>query len=216
MSNRVARGIAVLGVSALWACSKGNAKADSAALADSAARAAATAAAAAPAAPPLNDANIFALLDEANAADSTAGSIAATKGTAASAKSFGHDMMRDHHALRKGAQDLAKKLKVTPMPPTNDTLPAAAGHTKDNLTAMPKGPEWDMTYMNGEVAVHQSVLAMLQAAQSAATDTSLKAAITKAIPMIEAHLKKAQDVVAKLSATSASATPAMGDSGKKR
>src|SRR6195256_917492 len=46
------------------------------------------------------DANIFALLDEANAADSTAGAVAATKGTAAAVRSFGKDMMRDHHKLR--------------------------------------------------------------------------------------------------------------------
>src|SRR5438309_2123205 len=95
------RVIGVLGATALVAaCSKGDNKTDSTAAADSTARANAAApaatqpAAATPA--PLNDANIFALMDEANAADSTSGDMASKNGTAASVKSFGRDMMRDH------------------------------------------------------------------------------------------------------------------------
>ena len=80
MSIRVTHGIALLGACALWACSKKDNTADSIATADSVAKAAAAAAPPpAPTPPPLTDANILALLDEANAADSTAGSIAATK-----------------------------------------------------------------------------------------------------------------------------------------
>lgn len=203
MSIRVARGFAVLGLSALWACAKGNANADSMALADSAARSTATAAEPTP--PPLDDANILALLDEANAADSTTGHLASTKGTAASVKTFGRDMMRDHHALRKAGQDLAKKLNITPTPPANDTLPAAAQRVMDKLNQMPKGPEWDKAYISGEVSAHQAVLSLLQTAQGAATDTSLKSAIGKAIPTIEAHLKMAQSIESKLNSTTASA-----------
>jgi len=57
------------------------------------------------------------------------------------------------------------------------------------------------------------VLALLQTAQGAAQDTSLKALITKATPNIQAHLAKAQDIQGKLSAA-----PAAGaaDSGKKK
>src|SRR5437762_1959567 len=101
MSIRVTHGAALIAVCALWACSKGENKPDSAAMADSAAKAAAAAPPAAPAPPPLNDANIVALLDEVNAADSAWGTIPSTKGTNASVKEFGRDMMRDHHALRK-------------------------------------------------------------------------------------------------------------------
>jgi len=98
MSIRLARGIALVGASVLWAaCAKNEAKTDSAAAADSAAKAAAAAPAPAPAPPALNDANIAALLDEVNAADSAAGSLASTKGTNAQVKEFGRTMMRDHH-----------------------------------------------------------------------------------------------------------------------
>jgi putative membrane protein len=211
MSIRVIRGVAVFALCASWACAKKDTAADSAALADSAAKASAAAAPPpAPAPAPLTDAHIVALLDEANAGDSTMGALAATKGTAASVKGFGRDMARDHHALRKAGQDLAKKINVTPAPPANDTLPAAAQRAYDSLNGMAAGADWDKQYINGEVAVHQSVLSMLQAAQTAAGDTSLKALITKATPTIEAHLKKAQDIQSKLNSAPAA------DSSKKK
>ncbi len=212
MSIRVTHGIALLGACALWACSKSDNKADSIAAADSAAKAAAAAAPpAAPAPAPLTDANIAALLDEANAGDSAGGNIASTKGTNAQVKEFGRLMMHDHHALRKAGQDLAKKLNLTPAPPAGDTLPAAAQRMADKMNADPKGPAWDKSYIDNEVAVHQSVMSLLQTAQGAATDTSLKALITKAIPNIDAHLKKAQDIQSKLNSAP---TPAAPDSAK--
>jgi putative membrane protein len=212
MLTRATRGILLLGVCALGAaCSKGGSKMDSAAMADSAAKAAAAAAPPPPAAVVLTDANIFALLDEVNAADSAGGSVAATKGTAASVKEFGRTMMKDHHALRKGAQDLAKKLNITPAPPANDTLPASAKKMAESLNAQPKNGAWDKAYIDNEVAVHQAVLALLSAAQAAAQDTSLKAAIVKAQPLVQGHLTKAQDIQSKLGATAA----ARKDSAKK-
>ena len=213
MSIRLARGIALVGASVLWAArAKNESKTDSAAAADSAAKAAAAAPAPAPAPPALTDANIAALLDEANAADSSAGSIASTKGTNGQVKEFGRTMMRDHHTLRKAGQDLAKKLNLTPAPPANDTLPQAAQKNHDNLTAMAKGAAWDKAYIDNEVAYHQAVLALLQAAQAAAQDTSLKALIITATPNVQGHLTKAQDIQSKLNAV-----PAAGsDSGKKK
>lgn len=204
MLTRATRGISLLGVCALSAaCSKGGTKVDSAAIADSIAKAAAAATPPPPAAVVLTDANIFALLDEANAADSAGGSVASTKGTAASVKEFGRTMMKDHHALRKGAQDLAKKLNITAAAPANDTLPAAAQKMADNMNAAPKGAAWDKAYIDNEVAVHQAVLALLSAAQAAAQDTSLKAAIVKAQPLVQGHLTKAQAIQTKLGATAA-------------
>jgi putative membrane protein len=204
---RATRGISLLGVFALAAAyARGASKVDSAAAADSMAKAAAAAAPAPPAAAVLTDANIFALLDEANAADSVGGSLAATKGTAASVKEFGRTMMKDHHALRKGGQDLAKKLNITAAPPANDTLPAAAQRMADNLNAQPKGAAWDKAYIDNEVAVHQAVLALLTSAQAAAQDTSLKALIIKVQPLIQGHLAKAQDIQGKLGATASTGT----------
>jgi len=210
MTTRLTRVFIVFGACALWAgCSKDGSKADSAAAADSAAKSAA-AATPAPAAPaPLTDANIAAILDNANATDSANGNIASTKGTNSEVKAFGRDMMRDHHALRKAGQDLAKKLNLTPAMPAGDTSAAAATNWQNTLNTLGKGAAFDTAYINHEVAYHQAVLSTAQTAQTAAQDTSLKALIAKAIPNLEAHLKHAQEIQGKLSGGAA-------DSGKKK
>jgi len=196
--------VALTAAALVAACSKGENNADSARLADSAAAAAAAPAGSTTttAAPTLTDANIVAILDEANMADSASGSVAATKGTNAEVKSFGRDMMRDHHALRKMGQDLAKKLNVTPQPPANDSSEARDKAWVDSLQAMPKGTAFDKAYMDHEVGVHTQVLSTLHTAQNAAQNAELKDLITKAIPTIESHLKKAQDIQSKLQSAS--------------
>lgn len=211
MSIRLTRGIVVLGACTLWAaCSKAGNNADTTAAA--AAPADTTAATAATTPPPaqMTDTTILGVLDEANAADSSGGALAATKGTNAQVKSFGHRMERDHHKLRADGQKLAKQLKITPATPSGDTLQTSAQKFADSLNAQPKGPAWDAAYINHEVAAHQFVLQTLQSFQGTAQAPQLKDAITKAIPLIQAHLTEAQSIQSKLG----NATTA-GDSTKK-
>jgi putative membrane protein len=181
------------------ACSKSDRAADSARTTDSAAAAAsATPGATTPAAPTLSDPNIVAYLDVANMTDSAAGSIAAAKGTNAEVKSFGRDMMRDHHALRVAGQDLAKKLNITPEPAAGDTTQAHASKMADSLNAQARGAAWDKAYIGAQVAVHESVLANAQAAMNATQNAELKALIQKAAPNIQAHLEHAKQIQSKL------------------
>ncbi|MDB4879465.1 MAG: hypothetical protein JWL60_911 [Gemmatimonadetes bacterium] len=182
----------------LGACSKGDSTADSARMADSAAAAPAAPVAAAPAAPTLTDPNIVAILDAANMVDSASGAIAASKGTSADVKSFGRDMMRDHHALRKAGRDLAAKLNVTPALPAGDNSEAAASAFRDSLTAAPAGAAWDKMYIDHEVTYHQAVLETAQTAATAAQNAELKALIEKAAPNIQAHLERARSIQSKL------------------
>ena len=189
--------VAALSMAVLAACAKGdNSAYDSAGTTDTAAAASATANP--PATPALTDANIAALLDEANAADSAAGKIASTKGTNADVKAFGVLMMKDHHALRKAGQDLVTKLNVTPTPPANDSLPMKAQMISDSLNATAKGPAFDKWYIDNEVMMHQQVLGLIDQALGAAQNAELKDLLTKARPNIEAHLKRAQDIQSKL------------------
>ena len=190
--------VALSAAALVAACSKGDNNADTSRTADSAAAANANPTPAAPATPTLTDANIVAIVDHANMADSASGNVAASKGTNSEVKAFGRDMMRDHHALRQMGQDLAKKLNVTPTPPPNDSSEARDKAWVDSLNAMPKGASFDKAYIDHEVGVHQEVLSTLHTAENAAQNPDLKALITKAIPTIESHLKKAQDIQSKL------------------
>jgi putative membrane protein len=202
MSIRLSRGSIVLVACALWAgCSKGETKGDTTVAAADTTKAPPPAAAATP--PALTDANIAAILDAANAADSATGHIASTKATKAEVKEFAKAMMRDHHMLRKQGEDLVKKLNVTPELPAGDNSQANAKAWDDSLTAMPKGAAWDKAYIDHEVAFHQSVLQTAQTAQGAAQNQELKDLIGKAAPAIQAHLTKAQNISSSLVAAPA-------------
>ncbi len=190
--------VALSSVAFVAGCAKGDRTADSVKTADSAAAAAAAATPTPPPPPALTDANIAAILDGANMADSAAGSIAASKGTAGDIKSFAKDMMRDHHALRKAGEDLVKKLGVTPELPAGDNSAATAKAWQDSLTAMPKGAAFDKAYIDHEVAYHTAVLATAQAALGAAQNQELKDLITKAAPNIQAHLDHAKMIAGKM------------------
>jgi putative membrane protein len=146
----------------------------------------------------LTDANIVALLDHANAADSTAGALAATKATNPGVKQFAKLMMSEHHALRKQGRDLAKQLKLTPEPPATDPVTPLAQQEMQALQSAAKGAEFDRTYIEQEVAAHQAVLDLAKQAHSQADNEQLKALIEKAQPVIEKHLDMAKQLQQKL------------------
>jgi putative membrane protein len=141
-----------------------------------------------------SDANIFALLDEANAADSSEGAIAVTKGTSAAVRNFGKRMVSDHHKLRVQGEALAKKLKVTPTPPTDDHITSDAQKEMDNLNSTAKGKDFDKAYIDGQVDDHKKVLELAVKAMGQAQSTELKNLIQKATPVVQTHLDKAESI----------------------
>src|SRR5215210_5251483 len=186
--------VATLAIATLTivACSKKENYADTTAIANSAADTSGTAGA--PAGGNWTDANIVALLDEANAADSAAGALAATKGTASAVRDYGRRMARDHHTLRAQGQALAKKLNVTPAPPSDDPVMAAGQKHMDNINATAKGKDFDKAYIDGEVDIHKAVLDIATKGANQTQNTELKNLIQKAAPVIQAHLDLAQSV----------------------
>jgi putative membrane protein len=141
-----------------------------------------------------SDANIAALLDEANAADSAAGALAAAKGTSSAVRDFGRRMTRDHHTLRAQGEALAKKLKITPTPPADDNLVADAQKNMDNLNSTAKGKDFDKAYIDSQVDAHKKVLDLATKAMDQAQNTELKNLIQKAAPVIKGHLDLAESI----------------------
>jgi putative membrane protein len=152
----------------------------------------------APDAAALTEPNIVALLDEANQADSAAGAYALTKATNPDVKAFARLMMGEHHALRIQGQQLAQKLNVTPQPPANDPVQAAAQSEMAALEAAPKGAEFDRIYIEQEVAIHKAVLDLAEKAHDATQNEELKALIERAKPVIEKHRDRAEEIQKKL------------------
>src|SRR2546423_6330106 len=145
-----------------------------------------------------SDANIVALLDEANMADSSAGSIAATKGTSSSVRDFAKRMERDHHQLRAQGQALAKKLNITPAAPSDDPVMPMAQNETNTLNSTAKGKDFDKAYVDAEVNVHKAVLDLATKAAGQTQTAELKNLIRKAAPVIKAHLDLAESIQKKL------------------
>ena len=140
------------------------------------------------------DPNIVALLDEVNKADSAAGAFALGKAADPGVKSFAKMMMGEHHALRVQGQALAKKLKVTPEPPTDDPVKTAGASEMDSLRAAGKGAAFDKVYIDQEVAIHKAVLDLADKAYGDTQTAELKALIEKAKPTIQKHLDRAEEL----------------------
>jgi putative membrane protein len=142
----------------------------------------------------LTDANIVALLDEANMADSAAGALAATKATNKVVKDFARLMMSEHHGLRVQGRQLAQRLKVTPEPPANDPVKPLAETETQALESTPKGPKFDRVYIDQEIAVHKAVLDLVENAHDQADNEQLKSLIEQAKPVIQKHLDQAEKI----------------------
>jgi putative membrane protein len=151
----------------------------------------------------LSDANIVALLDEANMADSASGAYAMGKATDPDVKAFAKLMIGEHHALRVQGQQLAKQLNVTPALPANDPLKPAAASEMAALRAAPKGAQFDRTYIEQEIGIHKAVLDLAGQAHGAAQNEQLKKLIEQAKPVIEKHLARAEEIQKKLGKPSA-------------
>lgn len=147
--------------------------------------------------PPLTDANILALLDEANAADSTLAAAALPKLKNADARTFARLMMGEHHALRLQTDAVAKKMNTTLQLPSDDPLPAAAKGETDALAAV-TGAQYDRTYIDQEVGIHKAVIDLAGKWHDAAQSADVKTLIEKAAPVLKKHLDRAEAIQKKL------------------
>jgi predicted outer membrane protein len=145
----------------------------------------------------LSDANIAALLDEANAGDSALGAAALPKLSGTGAKNFAKLMMGEHHALHIEGLNVEAAQHITPQLPTPDPFKPAVEGEQTALSSMAKGPAYDSTYIANEIAIHQAVInwAGANTPQNAALQQYMK----KAGPVLEKHLKEAQSVQKKIS-----------------
>jgi putative membrane protein len=149
---------------------------------------------------PLSDANILALISEANNAEIQAAQMAETKASTPPVRAFAQLMIHDHRQMQAQGDQVAKAINVTPQPPANDTLAAHVQQEQSQLSPLSKGPDFDRAYINDQVADHQTVLAMLHQFESEAQAAQLKMLIEKAIPKVQSHLDRAQKLQSTLGA----------------
>lgn len=146
----------------------------------------------------LDDATILAVFDQANAVDVFTGRLGAKRGSSEEVRALGRMVATDHVAVQQMGRDLARKLRVTPTPPDNDTSVADYARTVALLQSK-SGADFDKAYLQYEVAFHQSVVdAIKDTLLPAATNAELRKLLTTVLPGFERHLAATKAVASKM------------------
>lgn len=147
----------------------------------------------------LADPQIAQIALSANSGDSARGKIAEQKATNPEVKAFGKMMVTDHSALNKKAVELAKKLNVTPQQSAADSDLVSKVTSMNNDLQGKTGKDFDKTYIDQEVQIHQLVLDDLDKNLiPAAQNPELKQLLQTARGGVQAHLQRAKELQRKL------------------
>jgi putative membrane protein len=126
----------------------------------------------------------------ANMAEVETGKLALSKSQNAEVKTFAQQMVDDHGKALADVQALAQAKGVT-LPTELDAKHKALAAKLDKAN----GTAFDKAYTKqGGVAAHKETLAKLQKASKAAKDADVKGQVDKTIPVVQEHLKHAEQV----------------------
>ncbi len=147
----------------------------------------------------LDDATIVAIFDAANTADIETGLLAAERGQSSEVRQFGEMLARDHRMVRQQGRDLAKKLGVTPTPPSPDEGAIAHAEAMKQLLAVSRA-QFDHAFLQHEVAFHKAVVdAVGSTLLPAIRNAEVRHLVTTVAPAFVAHREAARSLDAKLS-----------------
>ena len=125
-----------------------------------------------------------------NMAEVEMGKLAQSKSQNAEVKAFAQKMIDDHGKALTEVQTLAQSKGVT-LPTELDAKHKAMS---DRLAKL-SGDSFDKTYVKqGGVGAHKETLTKLQAAAKGAKDPDVKAQVDKTIPVVQEHLKHAEQL----------------------
>jgi predicted outer membrane protein len=127
-----------------------------------------------------------------NMAEIEMGKLAQSKSQNPEVKTFAQQMIDDHTKGLAEVQGVAQSKGIT-LPTELDTKNKARATRLSKLS----GEKFDREYMKvGGVAAHKEAHALLQKNQKAAKDPDVQALVTKMMPVVEQHLKSAQQMPA--------------------
>jgi putative membrane protein len=148
----------------------------------------------------LSDPQIAHIVVTANQVDVDAGRLAEKRGSTEDVRRFGTQMVTDHTAVNKQANELVKKLNVKPQ--DNDTSTNLRKGGEQNVAKLKalSGKQFDKAYVDQEVAYHQAVIdAVDKTLLPSAKNAELKALIEKVRPALVQHRDHAKHLQSQLS-----------------
>lgn len=142
--------------------------------------------------PALNDATIVAIFDNANSADIETGTLGGQRGYSSEVRQFGAMLARDHQMVRQQGRELARKLDLTPTPPSGDQSAQDRAAAMQRLSSL-SGPEFDRAFLQHEVELHETAIAAIEnTLLPAIANEDLRALVVKVVPAFKAHLEMAR------------------------
>ena len=143
---------------------------------------------------PRNDAEILTLVSHSNSAEIASSKLALEQARSPQVKAYAQDMIKAHTAMEQEGSKLAASLGVG----TADTDKAEDSREDkseelDELREA-RNEQFDKAYMKFQVEAHEKTLKMLQDQQERAQSAELKAMITRAIPQVQQHLTRAEQL----------------------
>ncbi len=149
-----------------------------------------------------NDGEVAAVLAAADTGEIQQGELATTHATDARVRDFGRMMITEHTASSQKLTALRQRLDLSPQESVRSrALTSDATATRERLSGL-RGADFDRAYVEAQVAQHTQVLETIDSALlPAVREADLRAAITNDVrPMVAAHLQRARDLQAALSA----------------
>jgi putative membrane protein len=119
------------------------------------------------------------------------GRLAVKRGSSASVKQYGQEMVEDHTRANQELMQLAMQKKVelpTEMSTQNTAL-------IDRLSGL-SGKSFDAAYKQAMIDSHNQAIALFQAQSQQGQDPELKAWATQKLPNLQAHLKMVNQMLA--------------------
>ena len=146
----------------------------------------------------LDDAMIFAIFDEASAADIWTARLGAKKCHAQEVCELARMVASDHEQVQQMMRDLARKLAITPVPPDSDSN--AGDHARAIALLQDKsGADFDRAYLLHEIEFHSATVnAVKQTLLPTIQNGEFKALVQKVLPGFEHHLAETAEVAHKL------------------
>lgn len=142
-----------------------------------------------------NDNDIVGRLVAGDKAEVKLGRLAESKAIIPAVKEFAKMIVADHSKSEKNVEALRSSAKLSPSTAGKDTGTKAGEDIVQRLTAMPKGTDWDSTFVRHVFEEHQHDIADAKAMQNQAKDAQLKALLGNTLPVLQKHLDSARTLL---------------------
>jgi putative membrane protein len=119
------------------------------------------------------------------------GRLGAQKGQSQEVRQFGQKLVQDHSKANQELKLLAAQKSITLPTDISTEQQAMMSHLKSL-----EGAEFDEAFKKHAVEDHQEDVQKFQTASQRATDSDVKAFAVKTLPVLQQHLKMAQDIPA--------------------